>query len=378
MADDALKEEEPIIVKKIIKKVSHGGSHGGAWKVAYADFVTAMMCLFLLLWLVNVDPSAKSAISQVFKQPSTSGPLSGNIFVFGGAKKPGESGRFDGGASFLEFQQLKLTEENKKEIKKTLEKELLKELDVESDNELKEKIEMHLVEEGILIELKDTEKQGFFSKGSATLTYEAKAIVDKLGNLLRSKLCYLIISGFTDGTSFEFGNYDNWNLSTDRAIAVKSRLTFSGVNKTRFSRVEGYADTQHKAPGIPLSPINRRITILLLQEGQKNKLLPTYLNNDDNLGKEVKLQRANEAEIKQKVLRNERKLKRSTGGKRRSPMTLDEIRRKKARETFRTRHPWGTGSNYVDSHTPHDEQEQVEGESEGGGDHGGGDHGGGH
>lgn len=333
-------EEPPIIIKKIIKKAAHAGHHGGAWKVAYADFVTAMMCLFLLLWLVNVDPSAKSSIAAFFKQPTETGPLEGNMFIFGGAMNPGDPGKFEGGASFLQFEKLAVTAANKEEVKKQMQLELQKELEMSSDEELLDKIEFNLVEQGILIELKDSDTMEVFQSGSATLSREATTIIDKLSHVLRTKLAPLILAGHTDSKQYGYGNYDNWNLASDRAMAIKQRLVYGGVSKTRFSRVESYADTQLKNPNSPLAAANRRMTILLLQEGEAEKLKPIYLDANQELGKEVMKDKAKEAKLKANGEFNAGKYN-STGGKTLEPMSLEEMKRKKAREAYRKKYPGG-------------------------------------
>ena len=361
MADEEKLEDEPIIVKKIIKKGGHGGAHGGAWKVAYADFVTAMMCLFLLLWLVNVDPSSKAAVSSFFKQPSTSGPLSGNIFVFGGAKKPADPGKFDGGASFLDFQKLIITEANKREIAKTLKRELIDSLEQEADKELLDSVEFNLTKRGILIEIKDSEHREVFRSGSSALTDQARKIIDNLALLLRKKISPMILAGHTDGSNFSYGKYDNWNLSVDRAISVKNRLMHGGMLKERFARIEGYADTQPKHPGVPKSAANRRITMLLLQDGELEKLKPEYIFEEDEFGKERKQEKAREAKLKKQGKKFDIKKYQSTAGKVEKPLSLNELKRKKAREAFRSKFPTGRGSNVIKP-------------GEGGDSHGGGGH----
>jgi chemotaxis protein MotB len=346
MADKEKLEDQPIIIKKIIKKVGHASAHGGAWKVAYADFVTAMMCLFLLLWLVNVDPSSKSAISSYFKEPSTSGPLNGNIFIFGGAKKPADPGKFEGGASFLDFQKLIITEANKREIAKLLKKELLAELETEADKELLDNVEFNLTEQGILIEIKDSINREVFKKGSSSLTDQARKIIDGLAKLLRMKVSPLVVAGHTDGENFSYGNYDNWNLSVDRAIAVKNRLMYGGMLKERFAKIEGYADSQPKHPDVPDSAANRRVTILLLQEGELEKLKPSYIFEEDEYGKEVKNEKLAESQLKKEGKFDVKKYQ-STAGKVEKPLSLEEIKQKKAREAFRSKFPTGRGSNVI-------------------------------
>ncbi len=373
MAEKTAENEEPIIIKKIIKKGGHAAAHGGAWKVAYADFVTAMMCLFLLLWLINVDPSAKSAISSYFKQPTQSGPIDGNIFIFGGAKRPGNPGKLEGGSSFLEFQKLVLDGNNKKEMQKKMQQEMKEQLEMTADEDLLDKIEFNLVESGILIEIKDSDELESFRSGSAALTEQATTIIDKLANVMRDKISPIIVAGHTDSKQFNYGNYDNWNLSTDRAIAIKTRLIYGGINKTRFARVEGYADTQPKDPDVPLSPSNRRMTILLLQEGELEKLKPVYIDAQDDLGKLVKEQKILESQLKQKGEYSAEEYAKKSGGRPTQPLTLEELKRKKEREAFRKRNP---PSAEASAEHGAEAAEEPAAPAEGGA-HGGG-HGGGH
>lgn len=350
MAEKTAGNEEPIIIKKIIKKSGHAAAHGGAWKVAYADFVTAMMCLFLLLWLINVDPSSKSAISSYFKQPTQSGPIDGNIFIFGGAKRPGNPGKLEGGSSFLEFQKLILSGNNKKEVQKRMQLEMKEQLEMTADEDLLDKIEFNLVENGILIEIKDTDTMESFKSGSAALTEQATTIIDKLANVMRDKISPVIVAGHTDSKQFNYGNYDNWNLSTDRAIAIKTRLIYGGIDKTRFARIEGYADTQPKDPDVPLSPNNRRMTILLLQDGELETLKPAYIDEQDDLGKEVKEQRIQETALKQKGEFKAKEYQEKSAGRPTQPLTLEELKRKKEREAFRKRNPTPTGASSGGGH----------------------------
>jgi chemotaxis protein MotB len=329
-----MNEEQPVIIKKLIKKVGHAGHHGGAWKVAYADFVTAMMCLFLLLWLVNADPSSKAVIAEYFRQPSTSGPTDGNVFVFGGAKKPTDPGRFEGGSSFLEFEKLSLTRENKEQIRKLIEEEFKKQLESTVDDELYDRVKISLTEDGILIELKENDQEPLFNSGSSSLTTSAIRIVDKLSIALRNKTAPIIISGHTDSQKYQLGAYDNWNLSTDRAHAVRKRALYAGIDPKRIVEVAGYADTQLKLPEAPFASINRRITLLLLQEGEEQKLKPKYINPEEE--NEI-LQRDLTVEL---AIRKESEMEnssedyiRKSAGKPKSHPTLEELRRiKKIRE----------------------------------------------
>ena len=360
MADNKNNLEEPIIVKKIIKKVAHHGHHGGAWKVAYADFVTAMMCLFLLLWLVNVDPSSKETIANFFRQPTQTGPMEGNLFIFGGAKSPTQPGHFEGGSSFFEFEKIILTGQNKEDLKKVIQTELQKELELSSDEELLAKVEFNLVSNGILIELKDTDTMETFSSGSAVLGIEARKIIDKLAIVLRNRISPIVVAGYTDGRRFSLGNYDNWNLSTDRAIAVKTRLVYGGVNSTRFARIEGYADTQLKNPDKPIAAINRRITILLLEEEATKSLQPQYVNPEaaNPLHEVIDEERVRDAQVKTQGIISPKSIG-STAGRSDKPLTLEDIKRKKAREAFYKQHPFGYTVKDADSARSHQDSDAT-------------------
>ena len=325
------KDEQPIVIKKIIKKGGHGGHHGGAWKVAYADFVTAMMALFLLLWLVNVDPSSKSAVSSYFRQPTQTGPMQGNVFIFGGAKRPANAGKFEGGASFLEFQKLVLTGQNKEEVKKLLKNEFQKELELETDDDLMENVDFKLTDKGVMVEIKDASDIGMFGEGSAALTGQAKKIIDKFSKLLSKNISPIVVAGYTDGKEYSLGNYDNWSLSTDRALAVKNRLIMGGISRSRFGRIEGYGSPQLKNPDNPADPANRRITLVLLQQGELEKLTPEVIDPEDKFERKEK---------KEMIFHSTKQSRRAghdyfhkTGGKDHAPPSLEELRRKRERQS---------------------------------------------
>ena len=156
----------------------------------------------------------------------------------------------------------------------------------------------------------------------------------------------IVVGGHTDGAPFSYGSYDNWNLSVDRAIAVKNRLMYGGMLKERFAKIEGYADSQPKHPDVPDSAANRRVTILLLQDGELDKLKPEYIFEEDQYGKESKIEKKVESQLKKKVGFDVKEYQ-STAGKIDKPLTLDDIKRKKAREAFRDRFPTGRGSNLI-------------------------------
>lgn len=328
----AAESEKPIIVKKIIKKISHGGHHGGAWKVAYADFVTAMMCMFLLLWLVNSDPSTKSAIAEVFRQPTQTGPMDGNVFVLGGAKNPGEEGQMVGGSSFLQFEKLKLTGENKERVKQIIQTEFKQSLESSLSGEILESVSFYVVNDGILIEIHETKEHALFSVGSTTPTDYVRKIVDTLAAILRNNASSISVAGHTDSNNYGMGSYDNWNLSTDRAQVIRKRLEFAGISPQRFVCIEGYADTQLKYPADPSASMNRRITITLLQEEALLALKEAQKEMEMNT-QEVHAEQKREEELKRTGSTPEdfKKYVEDSAGKSKKGVSLDDLVQKKRR-----------------------------------------------
>ena len=328
-------DEQPIIVKKIIKKGGHAGHHGGALKVAYADFVTAMMCMFLLLWLVNADPSTKAAVSEAFKQPTQTGPMQGNVFVLGGAKNPGEEGQLVGGASFLQFEKLKLTGENKERVKQIIQSEFKESLEISLGEEMLENVSFHTVDSGILIEIQETNSHTLFSSGSAVPTDYVKKIVDTLAAILRNNASSILVAGHTDSNNYGVGSYDNWNLSTDRAQVIRKRLEFDGISPQRFVRVEGYADTQLKFPSDPSASMNRRITLTLLQEEVLIELRKQQ-KELETVTPVIKAEKKKEAKLKRSGTKPEdfKNYLEKSAGKSEKPLDLDDLAQKKRRQEY--------------------------------------------
>ncbi len=287
MADKTTNEEQPIIINKIIKKVGGHGHHGGAWKVAYADFVTAMMALFMLLWIVNMDPSAKSVIADFFKEPVQTGPMKGTNAVLGGSTKPGDPGPMDGGASFFKFRQIKINQQNQEEVAKQMKDELERKLSQPEYKVLLKSVEIKATDKGVLIELHEEKGKPLFRSGSTTFTPEARILVDAISEVVKTSSNKMIVSGFTDAARYGTGNYDNWNLSADRAQTLRRQIISRGVERERLAKVEAFADTQLKAPQTPYASINRRLTILLLNDIGLKNLLPKELNAEGQMEAEA-------------------------------------------------------------------------------------------
>jgi chemotaxis protein MotB len=230
----------PIIIIK--KKGGHGGHHGGAWKVAYADFVTAMMALFIVLWLMNTSKQIQVAVSGYFKDPS------------GTAKKVGSSLAGTG-------ENLQLTKQDMGKLKGELQKSIQKINDLDK---LKKNIEMTVTAEGLRIELLESEKGTFFDSGSAALNQSGQEMLGLLAAELGNVPNHISVEGHTDAKPFTGkGSYSNWELSADRANAARRLMQQSGLRPDQVSQVRGFADQHLRNVKDPLDPSNRRISIIV-------------------------------------------------------------------------------------------------------------------
>jgi chemotaxis protein MotB len=230
----------PIIVIK--KKSGHGGHHGGAWKVAYADFVTAMMALFIVLWMMNASKEIQEAVGGYFKDPR------GNSKMVGSNKN---------GAGVY----VALKKEDLKKLKEDLEKSIHH---LDPADKMKNQIEITITEEGLRIELMESATGTFFELGSSQPT---KALKDLLG-ILASELSDLpnkiSIEGHTDSKPYsQVKTYDNWDLSTDRANSARRMMQALGVNGNQISQVRGFADQRPRLPNNPEDPSNRRVSLIV-------------------------------------------------------------------------------------------------------------------
>ncbi len=230
----------PIIVIK--KKGGHGGHHGGAWKVAYADFVTAMMALFIVLWLLNSSKQVQEAVGGYFKDPT------------GTSKKVG-SNQSGSGENF------QLTKENMTQLKEQLQKSIRSINDLEK---LKKNIEMTITAEGLRIELLESAKGTFFDSGSSALNDSGKEMLVLLAQELHNVPNHVSIEGHTDAKPYgEKANYSNWELSADRANAARRVMQQAGLRADQVSQVRGFADQCLRNAHDPLDASNRRISIIV-------------------------------------------------------------------------------------------------------------------
>jgi chemotaxis protein MotB len=240
----------PIIIIK--KKGGHGGHHGGAWKVAYADFVTAMMALFIVLWLMNSSKQIQEAVGGYFKDPT------------GTAKQAG-SDMTGTGENFI------VSKDNMEELKEQLQKAIK---EVPKFDKLKNQIDMTVTNEGLRIELTETEAGTFFDSGSPKISTDGGAMLILLAQELGRLPNKLALEGHTDSKPYAEGsNYGNWELSADRANAARRLMQHEGIREDQITQVRGFADQRLRKPKDPLDPSNRRIS-LIVQYLQKQPELP--------------------------------------------------------------------------------------------------------
>ncbi|MCE1245551.1 MAG: OmpA family protein [Firmicutes bacterium] len=252
-------KSQPIIIKKV-KKGGHGGHHGGAWKVAYADFVTAMMALFIVLWIVGQSEKVKVAISMYFKDPEKfeEKVKDGTIVlpVSTGTPSPMPSGNL-----MLMKTEKDDTEQLKKEAE-NLEKMVTSDPDLKK---FKDQIEIKITDEGLRIELfeKSSGNGVYFDLSSAKLKPEAEKLLNKLAGELKKLPNDISVEGHTDARQFITQTYTNWELSADRANAARRILLNGGIAKKQLSEIRGYADQKLRNPDSPNDFSNRRVSILL-------------------------------------------------------------------------------------------------------------------
>ena len=235
---------QPIIVIK--KKGGHGGHHGGAWKVAYADFVTAMMALFIVLWLMNSSERIKKAVAGYFNDPKGTANLLGTTMNGNGVSVVANEDK-------LRLLKDKLEEEIK--AKKELEK-------------LSKQIEITITAEGLRIELIEGKNGTLYQSGSAGLSGSGQELLNLLASELKKLPNALLIEGHTDAAPYSRDtSYSNWELSADRANSARRLLQQAGVRGDQVTQVRGYADQMLRVKSNPYDPSNRRISILVKNEG---------------------------------------------------------------------------------------------------------------
>jgi chemotaxis protein MotB len=241
-----MEAEQPIIVIK--KKGGHGGHHGGAWKVAYADFVTAMMSLFIVLWLMSsTSKETQKEIAGYFRDPK------GVSAKHGANPKPDDSKEA----------------KPKKEDLALLKMDLLQAIhQINALEKLKNQIQITVTEEGLRIELLEAEQGTFFEVGSAQPTPVLDELLKVLAGQLKDLPNSISIEGHTDSRPYlQHGTYGNWELSTDRANVARREMQSYGIRLNQISQVRGFADQRLHLPDKPYDPSNRRVSLVVQNLG---------------------------------------------------------------------------------------------------------------
>ena len=251
------KDKRPIVIVRK-KKVVAAGHHGGSWKVAYADFVTAMMAFFLVMWIVGMDDQTKQAIEGYFSNPV------GYKKGYSAGATPLSSGNSPASVRKPPLRLVIRAYEQKRfeEVSRRLESKLDS---AQALLGLSTRVEVALTEQGLRIELiEDGDGDTFFASGSARMTGTASAALGLIASELRDLGNAVVIEGHTDAVSYgASASYTNWELSADRANAARRVLEAGGITPDRVQAVRGLADRKLRNPADPMDPANRRISILL-------------------------------------------------------------------------------------------------------------------
>ncbi|MDD9341365.1 MAG: flagellar motor protein MotB [Providencia heimbachae] len=287
--------KSPHIIRVKKRSSNHQVGHGGSWKIAYADFMTAMMAFFLVMWLISISsPQELTQIAEYFRTPLSTainpGKKSGDATnpIPGGGKDliyregdvlPEPNNMIEGKANYR-FEKLK----------QSLEQAILKDPRL---NELKPHLLIDMINDGLRIQIVDSENRPMFKVGSANVEPYMRDILRAIALLLDDVPNRISISGHTDDLPYANGaNYSNWELSSDRANASRRELIIGGMDENKVLRVVGMAASIHLDKENGLAPVNRRISIIVLNDEETKQILREYDGAtpiNDVLNKEPKL-----------------------------------------------------------------------------------------
>lgn len=279
--------EQPIIIKKIKKKAGHG-HHGGAWKIAYADFVTAMMAFFLLMWLLgSTDEATKKGISEYFQNPFGVAITSGgegtgdrvSIIQAGGSDlKSQDDGQVHQGEETPPPPEdiEKMAEQQEKEKLEQLQEKIKEMLDANPNlTEFRDQIKLEATPEGLKIQIVDAKNRPMFKLASSGIESYAQTILRALAPVINELPNKVSLNGHTDALPFPSNKtgYSNWELSTDRANVARHELTLGGLAEEKVLRVVGLASSIPYMPENPTDPMNRRISIIVMNKKTENQVM---------------------------------------------------------------------------------------------------------
>lgn len=291
------KKLQPIIIKKI-KKGGHG-AHGGAWKIAYADFVTAMMAFFLLMWLLGSTAEGdKKGIADYFNSPlklSLMGGASGSgdsssVVKGGGTDLTRTSGQVKAGdveaqRRTLQLKALKAEQKRAEAARLEVLKQKVEEALAASPKlaAMKSQIRLDMTRDGLRIQIVDEQNRAMFDSGSAVVKPYMRELLQEIGAVLAEVPNRLTLEGHTDASPFGAGErgYSNWELSSDRANASRREVNAGGLPEDRVLLVQGLASSVLFDPAAPDSPVNRRISIIVMNREAEDRLRRITLDDDE-------------------------------------------------------------------------------------------------
>jgi chemotaxis protein MotB len=256
-----VKNPSVIIIKKV-RKGGHAGHHGGAWKVAYADFVTAMMAFFLVMWLVAQSNAIKAAVAGYFKDPGVFDYEKSTGMIPGGHQAPLNP---DAPPQLRVTRNEVTAEEGRQALEKTAKRVHTVLESMPEFKKLGKQIQMQVTPEGLRIELLEGAEATFFDSGSAKLKGDTERLLAAIAKELGQVPNDIVLEGHTDSKPYSAANgYTNWELSADRANAARRIMEGHGLGKHQVKGVRGYAATRPRLPDDTLDPRNRRVSIVVL------------------------------------------------------------------------------------------------------------------
>ncbi|WP_418122206.1 flagellar motor protein MotB [Variovorax sp. 375MFSha3.1] len=270
-----MSDDKPRVIFKHVHKGKHGGAHGGGWKIAYADFMTAMMAFFLVMWLLSISSTKqREGIAEHFRMPLRVALTGGDKSSLSTSMIPG------GGADPVHVEgEVKLTETaSEDEADASRLAEMKRNLDALIEKspvfqQFRSQILIDITTEGLRLQIVDTENRPMFELASARVVPHMRAILRELAPALNGLPNKITLSGHTDAIVYTNDrSYGNWELSSDRANASRRELVAGGMTEGKVLRVIGLADSMHLDKADPRNPINRRISIILLNHRTQERI----------------------------------------------------------------------------------------------------------